>query len=446
MIIPKKQLCQWNSPEVIAKELVKDWGESGLIWLDGDGTDLGRWVTLAADPIDHICCRGRPQDNGACNPFNTLKNLDPGHWTGWLSYEAGAWIEPSNPWKADVMATLWVSSHDPIFRFDLKKRQLWIEGCNAKRFSKFANWIENIPKSKVEKIPSKQSIASKQEHSIPINSWQWLTTKESYAEGVKHLKKRIEDGDIFQANLSACCVTAVPQNILAFNLFQKLRKHCPAPFSGIVIGTGSTANEAIISASPERFLKVLPNGDVETRPIKGTRPRHNNPLQDATLATDLVCSTKDRAENIMIVDLLRNDLGKVCTPGSINVPQLIGLESYQQVHHLTSVVKGCLHSDKTWIDLLKACWPGGSISGAPKLRACQRLYELEPTARGPYCGSLIHLDWDGTFDSNILIRSLFLNGSTLRANAGCGIVADSDPDIEANELSWKLMPLLEALA
>ena len=147
----------------------------------------------------------------------------------------------------------------------------------------------------------------------------------------------------------------------------------------------------------------------------------------------------------MIVDLLRNDLGKVCKPGSIQVTKLVGLESYAQVHHLTSVIRGILKENNTWIDLLEACWPGGSITGAPKLRACKRLHELEPVSRGPYCGSLIHIDWEGKFDSNILIRSCMMKGSTLRVNAGCGIVADSDPDNEADELTWKLMPVLKAL-
>ena len=125
-----------------------------------------------------------------------------------------------------------------------------------------------------------------------------------------------------------------------------------------------------------------------------------------------MCSDKDRAENVMIVDLLRNDLGRACQPGSIQVPQLVGLESYASVHHLTSVVEGQLQAGLSWVDLLEASWPGGSISGAPKLRACQRLHELEPTSRGPYCGSLLRIDWDGSFDSNILIRSLLRQGDT----------------------------------
>jgi para-aminobenzoate synthetase component 1 len=185
---------------------------------------------------------------------------------------------------------------------------------------------------------------------------------------------------------------------------------------------------------------------VETRPIKGTRPRHGSPDADADAAADLVTSPKDRAENVMIVDLLRNDLGRVCLPGSILVPQLVGLESYRQVHHLTSVVEGQLRAGLGLADLLRACWPGGSISGAPKIRACQRLAELEPVPRGPYCGSLFALDGQGGFDSSILIRSLFFSERRVRAHAGCGIVADSDPADEAEEMGWKLQPLLEAVA
>ena len=219
----------------------------------------------------------------------------------------------------------------------------------------------------------------------------------------------------------------------------------PAPFAGLLIGGDGAETEAVVSASPERVLRVNANGQIETRPIKGTRPRDQDPQKDAALAAELICSTKDRAENIMIVDLLRNDLGRVCEPGSIEVPQLLGLETFAAVHHLTSVVRGQLGRQLSWVDLLEACWPGGSITGAPKLRACQRLQELEPTSRGPYCGSLIRVDWDHSFDSNILIRSLLRQGEQLRAHAGCGIVADSDPENEAEELSWKLQPLLDAL-
>jgi para-aminobenzoate synthetase component 1 len=263
---------------------------------------------------------------------------------------------------------------------------------------------------------------------------------------VERIRQWVAAGDLFQANLTACCDTELDHTPDGLALFRRLRHHCPAPFAGLVIAAGDAAGEAVISASPERFLQVSAAGQVETRPIKGTRPRFSNPASDADAAVELVCSAKDRAENVMIVDLLRNDLGRVCIPGSIEVPQLVGLESYPQVHHLTSVVTGQLRDDQNWASLLRACWPGGSITGAPKVRACQRLNGLEPVARGPYCGSLLRVDWDGSFDSSILIRSVMLQGRQLRAHAGCGIVADSDPATEADELGWKLQPLLKALS
>ena len=278
---------------------------------------------------------------------------------------------------------------------------------------------------------------------IPLEAWHWHTPAGRYAEQVERLLGWIAAGDIFQANLTACCETSLSGEADPLALYARLRHRCPAPFAGLAIaGDG----EAIVSASPERFLRCEADGRVETRPIKGTRPRHAEAEADAASAAELICDPKDRAENVMIVDLLRNDLGRVCQPGSIAVPQLVGLESYAQVHHLTSVVTGRLAPGRGVTDLLRACWPGGSISGAPKLRACQRLAELEPVPRGPYCGSLFHLAADGSFDSSILIRSLMVQGRRLRLQAGGGIVADSDPQGEAIEMGWKIRPLLEALA
>ena len=441
MIEPVRQLCEWLEPKYVANELIKEEGDAGFIWLDGDGSNLGRWVTIAASPIDQVYCRGLPLEKCISNPFEILRNLDSGHWTGWVSYEAGAWIEPSNPWKLDSMATLWMACHDPVLKFDLKKHELWIEGSQYNKIQKVANWLKSIqrPRNNLNDKMIDKYIK------IPINSWQWITEEEIFKKNVDIIKELISNGDIFQANLSTCCTTSIPASIRGIDIFSRLRKFCPAPFSAFVSGAGEAKGEAIISSSPERFLKIRPNGEVETRPIKGTRPRNSNPYEDANLAIDLVSSQKDRAENIMIVDLLRNDLGKVCEPGSIKVTQLVGLESFKRVHHLTSVIEGSLIPQKNWVDVFEACWPGGSISVAPKIRACQRLNQLEPIARGPYCGSLLHLDWDGTLDSNILIRSLLLHDSSLRAHAGCGIVADSDPIQETEELKWKLIPLLKAL-
>ncbi len=429
----------WRSPASLAPLLAEHWGHAGLIWLDGDGTDLGRWATLAVDPMEQRCCRGLPGMAGAQDPFEALADLGPGHWCGWLSYEAAAWVEPGNPWKADSMASLWIARHDPVLRFDLMEQQLWLEGEDPKRLHAMASWLESLPAT-----PSTANAAAPP---VPANSWHWHSDASSFSRGVEEIRELIACGDLFQANLTACCSATLPAvgPGTGLALFQRLRHRCPAPFAGLVVAAGSAQGEAVISASPERFLQVSPDGLVETRPIKGTRPRHSDPQHDADAAAELVCSVKDRAENVMIVDLLRNDLGRSCVPGSIHVPQLVGLESYAQVHHLTSVVCGQLRSDRSWVDLLRAGWPGGSISGAPKLRACQRLAELEPVARGPYCGSLIRRDFDGSVDSSILIRTLLLQADQLRGHAGCGIVADSDPSAEASELGWKLHPLLEAL-
>ncbi|MFM2080910.1 MAG: hypothetical protein RLZZ124_116 [Cyanobacteriota bacterium] len=435
----------WMAPGRLAPALVRRWGAEGLLWLDGDGTALGRWAVLAVDPPERICCRGRPGDPGARDPFAALERLGPGHWSGWLSYEAAAWVEPAPHWRPDAMASLWLARHDPLLRFDLVDRRLWLEGHDPDRLAAMESWILAFAADHPRAGEGAADLA------IPRSAWRWQTTPEAFAAGVATIREHIASGDLFQANLTACSLADLPDAAAggaaaALPLFERLRRQCPAPFAGLVVGAGDATGEAVISASPERFLQVDPSGRIETRPIKGTRPRDDDADRDADLAAELISSDKDRAENVMIVDLLRNDLGRVCQAGSIRVPQLVGLESYASVHHLTSVVTGSLRPDCSWVDLLRACWPGGSISGAPKLRACQRLAELEPVARGPYCGSLLRRDWDGGFDSSILIRTLLLKDRELRLQAGCGIVADSDPAAEAEEMGWKLHPLQEALA
>ncbi len=441
----KRLQCQWKSPELIAYKLIQEWGEAGFVWLDGDGSDLGRWVTIGINPLEQFCSRGLEISEKEHNPFEILRKLPQGHWTGWLSYEAASWTEPQNPWQTSYMATLWIASHDPILKFDLQKQELWLEGQDQKRLSIMESFLDSIFHQDLSKTDTEATKDTEQKHTIPLESWKWKLTSQKFSEKVDEVKKWIAEGDIFQANLTTSCQASLPKSMSPLDVYSKLKKYSPAPFAGVIIGDQMAKGEAIISTSPERFLKALPSGEVETRPIKGTRPRDTNPEKDADWAAELICSQKDRAENIMIVDLLRNDLGKVCQSGSIQIPHLLLLESYPQVHHLTSVVKGTLNPDKTWVDLLEACWPGGSVTGAPKLRACQRLYELEPTARGPYCGSILNINWDRVLDSNILIRSLMIKESSITAHAGCGIVADSDSKKEAEEMHWKLMPLLNAL-
>ncbi len=200
----------------------------------------------------------------------------------------------------------------------------------------------------------------------------------------------------------------------------------------------------MLSSSPERFLQVK-SGLVETKPIKGTHPRSPNPEEDMYSIQALQESLKDRAENLMIVDLLRNDLGKNCLPGSVHVPELFAVESYTTVHHLVSTVRGRLAPGHHALDLLRDCFPGGSITGAPKIRSMEIIEELEPNRRGVYCGAIAYIGFDGNMDSNITIRTLVHSDHTIRFWAGGGIVADSDLEREYQECFHKAAAMLTLL-
>jgi para-aminobenzoate synthetase component 1 len=221
-------------------------------------------------------------------------------------------------------------------------------------------------------------------------------------------------------------------------LYRALRHSNPAPFGAYL----NTPFGQLLSASPERFLQVRER-QVETRPIKGTRPRDPDPQRDRALAEALLWSEKDRAENLMIVDLLRNDLGKVCQLGSVRVPELFTLESFASVHHLVSTVTGRLAEGFDALDLFAASFPGGSITGAPKRRAMEIIDELEPDRRGPYCGAIGYFGFDGAMDSNIAIRTLIHRQGRVEFSAGGGVVIDSDPQAEYRESFDKAALLLK---
>ena len=435
----------WLEPQALAVVLAERFGRDGLVLLDGDGSPLGRRGVLGVDPLASVACRGLPGSPGATDPFDALADLERqgGPWLGWLGYEAGAWVEPAEHWQASDMASLWAARHDPLIHFDRGEQRLWLEGHDPARMAAMVRLLQD-PGTAAAVAAEGDATGEPPADGVGIarDDWHWHTSPEEFAAQVGILREWIAAGDLFQANLTACCESLRPELPDPLALFRRLVDRGPAPFAGLAIA----GEEAVISASPERFLRLHPDGQVETRPIKGTRPRQADPDADAASAAALICDPKDRAENVMIVDLLRNDLGRVCVPGSVHVPQLLGLESYAHVHHLTSVVMGQLGDGRSLVDLLRACWPGGSITGAPKVRACRRLNQLEPVPRGPYCGSLFHLGADGGFDSSILIRTLLQKGRRLRLHAGGGIVADSDPAGEAREMGWKIEPLLEALA
>ena len=262
---------------------------------------------------------------------------------------------------------------------------------------------------------------------------------EFYQHALQKIQHYIQAGDCYQVNYTQRF--SAPCEGDAWTAYCALRAACPTPFSGFISLAEDTA---ILSLSPERFVHVSDN-QVETRPIKGTRPRGKDSVEDAANAAQLLASAKDRAENLMIVDLLRNDLGRTCRTGSVSVPQLITLESYPNVHHLVSSVIGELADGKDALDLIGDSFPGGSITGAPKIRAMQIIDELEPTRRSIYCGSLLYLDVRGEMDSSIAIRSLLIKDGRVNCWGGGGIVADSDWQDEYQESITKVKVLLDTL-
>ncbi len=263
-------------------------------------------------------------------------------------------------------------------------------------------------------------------------------SREEYLKAVAVAREYICAGDIFQVNLSQRF--AADLSIPPYELYQRLRRINPAPFASYL----NFADVVVVGASPERFLKV--SGDrVETRPIKGTRPRGKTEAEDRALASELLSSVKDRAENVMIVDLERNDIGRVCRYGTVEVTELAILETFPTVFHLTSTVVGRLRPGKGRVDLLKATFPGGSITGAPKVRAMEIIDELEPTRRSVYTGSIGYLSFAGGMDLNIVIRTIVVKNGKAYFQVGGGIVYDSEPEAEYQETLDKGKALVQAL-
>jgi len=265
-------------------------------------------------------------------------------------------------------------------------------------------------------------------------------TSEQYRRAFETVQAYIQAGDCYQVNLTQRFRAACAGD--PWTAYQAVRAACSTPFSGYLqLSTGA----ALLSFSPERFIKVTAD-QVETRPIKGTRPRSLDPEEDARHGRELLASAKDRSENLMIVDLLRNDLGRTCRIGSVRVPQLFALESYPNVHHLVSAVTGELAADRDCLDLIAGSFPGGSITGAPKIRAMQIIDEVEPTQRAIYCGSLLYLDVRGEMDSSIAIRTLLIKDDQVCCWGGGAIVADSQWQAEYEESIFKVKVLLDTLA
>jgi para-aminobenzoate synthetase component 1 len=263
-------------------------------------------------------------------------------------------------------------------------------------------------------------------------------TRGSYISAVKKAKRYIRKGDIYQVNLSQRFESRLDSD--PYELYLRLRDVSPAPFSSYL----NFKDCAIISSSPERFL-MKKGPYIETRPIKGTRPRSKDPLMDEFNKSELVKSYKDRAEHIMIVDLERNDLGRICEYGSVKPTEFIALEKYANVFHLVSTVSGRLRNGMEAVDCLTATFPGGSITGAPKIRSMEIIEELEPVKRGVYTGAIGYISFGGDMDLSIAIRTIVAKGNSLYFHAGGGIVADSDPEAEYVETIDKARGMLEAI-
>lgn len=325
-----------------------------------------------------------------------------------------------------------VGIYDQVLAFDHHEGKAWlITQPGAQAEQRHALYLERL-KSVHERIP----VQSYEPISL---DWRFCSTPEEYKSRIDRIIEYIYAGDVFQVNIARRLEANIPEYFYPWLHYLHLRRLNPAPFGGYM----NAGSVKLASVSPERFLTVR-GRTVKTSPIKGTAPRFKNSEQDELSRQALERSEKDRAENIMIVDLLRNDLSKVCLPDSVTVPILCALESFTGVHHLVSTVTGTLDSRYSGIDLLKACFPGGSITGAPKIRAMEIIEELEPVRRGPYCGSLGYVGFNGEMDTNILIRTLVYDGDTVSLQAGGGITAVSDADAEYRETVDKVSGILKS--
>jgi para-aminobenzoate synthetase component I len=369
-----------------------------------------------------------------------------GGWAGLLGYELGHAFEAlpetgSAVWP-DTWPDVWLGLYDTLAVFDAENQQAWVlswgltpasqldHALAEQRTQSLANLIESAQPLKPGAVEAPTTLA--------------LRPMQSRAEVESQIARAIDyirGGDIFQANISARFSGQLEHGDTPFDLFSRLMGRHPSPFAAYL----SLGNKIVASHSPERFISRSSSGLLETRPIKGTATRHKDPIQDARNAQTLLGSEKDRAENLMIVDLMRNDIARVCEAGSVKVPRLCDLESFSTVHHLVSEVRGQQKPELGFFDALRSCFPPGSITGAPKVRAMEIISELEDEPRGPWCGSMIRVGFDGAADSNVLIRTAACQKWDERwhidARAGAGIVADSEPSQEYEEILVKARAL-----
>ena len=426
--------------------------------------DRGRYSFLTAEPVETFRLE-RPAFG--CDPFVDLRRtfsefdsqavdgLPPfqGGIAGLAGYELGGCWErlPAPPVDDFSLPVLWAGLYEWVIAWDHVQDCSWLvvqpwahnSGQRAAEIRQLLSQPPHRDPNNSPAAPAARLTIGTPQHQLNPETQRGSElfsnfSRDQYLAAVARAIEYIRAGDIFQANLShrlLCRATCPP-----LDLYRRLRTANPAPFAGYL----AVDDWTLLSASPERLIRV--DGDVvETRPIKGTRRRRSTPEADLFTRDELRESDKDQAENVMIVDLLRNDLSRVCRPGTIQVPQLCGVETYQTVQHLVSRVRGQLNPGLNLLDVLAAVFPGGSITGAPKVRAMEIITEIEGVARGPYCGSLFYLSAGGRADSSILIRTLVQRGDCISCGVGGGIVAQSDPASEYAETLDKAAGMLRAL-
>jgi para-aminobenzoate synthetase component 1 len=454
------------------------------------GPRLGRYSFLTADPVAVVFGKGlhtecldlvdgtRQAVPGdaldavrrllAPHRAEPLPDLPPfqGGAAGYLAYDWGRTLErlPSPRYQDLALPDAAFGLYDWVLAWDHDRSKSWListglpETTAAARRARAAARADGVKQLLEGRYHAREATAfavagmslprrPEPAPSHPVENGWWdkrlelrsSFTHDGYLEAVARVREYIFAGDIFQANLSQRFEAELGEP--TWELYRRLRTRNAAPFAAYL----DFPDGVILSASPERFLRVEPDGHVETRPIKGTRPRGVGPEHDAALGLALTASAKDQAENLMIVDLMRNDLSRVCAPGTVRVAELFGLEHYATVHHLVSTVVGDLNPGTDALDLLRASFPGGSITGAPKVRAMEIITELEPSERGVYCGSIGYLSVTGTLDSSIAIRTGLAVAGRIYFSAGGGIVADSSPEQEYRETLDKARGMIDAL-
>lgn len=421
-------------------------------FLDGgmDWRRLGRYSFIGANPFLVFRSRGdvielvRPLENNVVgrmrgNPFDVLELVlsafrvrgshdipFAGGAVGYFSYDLKDVLYPNLPSKARDDIKTWdcyLGFYDEVMAYDNLKKKAYRISC---RFGKRMGQYTPPRESPVEEHHASRKITSN-------------FTKKGYIKAIEKAKEYISAGDIYQINLSQRFSAGLGGRN-PWSIYKRLREINPAPFAAYL----NFPDLKILSSSPERFLKVS-GRKIETRPIKGTRPRGLNPREDRLLAKELKNSVKDKAEHVMIVDLERNDLGRICKYGSVRVPEFEAIETYPTVHHMVSTVEGRLRRGVRQVDVLQATFPGGSITGAPKVRAMEVIEELEPTKRSAYTGALGYLGFDGSMDLSIIIRTMIIKDGRIFFQAGGGIVADSKPEDEYQETLDKAKALLKTL-